>query len=108
MNPKTNSARTWLMLGTGIVCIAIALNAQVKTQTSESAQPSTVQTTVERGEVVTVTGNDLVVKMEDGSLRHFPNVPESARVNVDGKELGISRSETWHEAPADHHYHDNS
>jgi hypothetical protein len=44
---------------------------------------------VERGEVVTVTGNDLVVKMEDGSLRHFANLPESARVSVDGKELGI-------------------
>ena len=32
-------------------------------------------------------GNDLVVKMEDGTIRHFPNVPESAKVIVDGKEL---------------------
>jgi hypothetical protein len=44
---------------------------------------------VERGEVVLVDGNDLVVKMEDGSLRHIPNVPESARATVDGKEMGI-------------------
>jgi LPXTG-motif cell wall-anchored protein len=44
---------------------------------------------VERGEVVTVAGNDLVVKMEDGTIRHFPNVPESVRVTVDGKQLGI-------------------
>jgi hypothetical protein len=31
----------------------------------------------------------LVVKMADGTIRHFPNVPESARATVDGKELGI-------------------
>jgi LPXTG-motif cell wall-anchored protein len=27
--------------------------------------------------------------MSDGTLRHFPNVPESAKVMVDGKQLGI-------------------
>jgi hypothetical protein len=27
--------------------------------------------------------------MEDGEIRHIPNVPESARATVDGKELGI-------------------
>jgi hypothetical protein len=27
--------------------------------------------------------------MEDGTLRHFSNVPESTRINVDGKELGV-------------------
>ena len=36
-----------------------------------------------------VTGNDLVVKMSDGEIRHFPNVPESTRVTVDGQQLGI-------------------
>src|SRR3974390_1391334 len=30
-----------------------------------------------------------MVKMEDGSIRDIRNVPESARVTVDGKELGI-------------------
>src|SRR5205814_4896465 len=29
------------------------------------------------------------VKMEDGEIRHVPNVPESAKISVDGKELGI-------------------
>ena len=38
---------------------------------------------------MTVSGNDLVVKMADGTLRNFENVPESARVTVDGKQLGI-------------------
>jgi len=27
--------------------------------------------------------------MEDGTLRHFSNVPESTRINVDGQELGV-------------------
>ena len=44
---------------------------------------------VERDKVVTVAGNDLVVKMEDGTIPHFPNVSESARVTVDGQQLGI-------------------
>jgi LPXTG-motif cell wall-anchored protein len=69
--------------------ITVAVHAQVKTSTSTSTGQATTQTQVERGEVVSVNGNDLVVKMEDGSLRHFANVPESARVTVDGQELGI-------------------
>ena len=74
-----------------IFCLffAVGVSAQVQTgATSTSGQPS-VETQVERGQVVTVNGNDLVVKMEDGSLRHFANVPESAKVTVEGKELGI-------------------
>jgi LPXTG-motif cell wall-anchored protein len=39
--------------------------------------------------VVYVNGNDLVVRMEDGTIRHLPNVPDSARATVDGKEVGI-------------------
>jgi len=79
------------MLAVGAVCLALAvgMSAQVQTETNTTAHHPTVQTTVERAEVVYVSGNDLVVKMEDGSLRHINNVPESARVTVDGKELGI-------------------
>jgi LPXTG-motif cell wall-anchored protein len=36
-----------------------------------------------------VSGNDLYVKDEAGQIRHFPNVPESARVTVAGQQLGI-------------------
>ena len=39
--------------------------------------------------MVYVSGNDLVVKMADGTIRHFANVPDSARADVDGKMLGI-------------------
>jgi hypothetical protein len=69
--------------------ISVAVEAQVQTKSSTSTGQATTQTQVERGEVVSVTGNDLVVKMEDGSLRHFSNIPESARVTVDGQQLGI-------------------
>jgi Rieske Fe-S protein len=74
-----------------IFCLlfAVGVSAQVKTGTANTSGQSAVETQVQRGEVVTVYGNDLVVKMEDGSLRHFANVPESAKVTVDGKELGI-------------------
>ena len=36
-----------------------------------------------------VSGNDLWVKDEAGQMRHFPNVPESVRVTVNGQQLGI-------------------
>jgi hypothetical protein len=65
------------------------MSAQVQTETSTTSHAANVQTQVERGEVVLVDGNDLVVKMDDGSLRHFANVSESAKVDVDGKQLGI-------------------
>ena len=68
---------------------AVTMCAQVQTDSSTTAGQPTKQVTVERGEVVYVSGNDLVVKMEDGQIRHFPNVSESARINVGGKELGI-------------------
>ena len=65
------------------------LLAQVQTQQTTTSGPATKNVTVERGEVVLVEGNDLVVKMEDGTIRHIPNVPESAKVTVDGRQLGI-------------------
>jgi hypothetical protein len=39
--------------------------------------------------VVVVSGNDLVLRLEDGSIRHIANVPDSFRAVVDGKEIGI-------------------
>jgi hypothetical protein len=81
----------WQVLAVGALCVAFAwsMSAQVKTETSTSSGQPSHEASVERGEVVLVNGNDLVVKMEDGSIRHFANVPESARVTVDGQQLGI-------------------
>jgi LPXTG-motif cell wall-anchored protein len=78
------------LLAAGAIGIfAVATCAQVQTESSTKSGQATKEVKVERAEVVYVSGNDLVVKMEDGQIRHVANVPESARVNVDGKELGI-------------------
>ena len=91
MNSIQFAKKLFLPFAAGMVCIGLSVtsNAQVKTQTTTESGPAQQDVTVERGEVVYVSGNDLVVKMEDGEMRHFPNVPESARITVDGKELGI-------------------
>jgi RNase P/RNase MRP subunit p29 len=90
---KSSSSRTTtavvLMLGTLCFALAVPTKAQIQTEKSTTVGRTTMQVQMERGEVVLVDGNDLVVKMEDGTIRHFPNVPESAKVTVDGKELGI-------------------
>ena len=46
------------------------------------------KTEVRRGEVVYVSGNDLVVKTEAGQIKHFV-VPEGATAVVDGKTLTV-------------------
>lgn len=91
MNTTTRWTRACLVLAVGAICVAVVLSttAQVKTETATTRGPAAKEVNVERGEVVSVSGNDLVVKMENGEIRHFPNVPESARVTVAGKELGI-------------------
>ena len=80
-----------LLLATGTLGLAFAVqtSAQVQTTTATTAGQSSQTVTVNRGEVYAVDGNDLIVKMQDGTFRHFPDVPESARATVDGKQLGI-------------------
>jgi hypothetical protein len=91
MNSKTGWTLARLVLGVGVVCVAftLSMSAQVQRKTTTNSGKASVETKVESGEVVTVSGNDLVVKMADGTIRHFPNVPESARATVDGQQLGI-------------------
>ncbi len=91
MNPGNLWKTRWLALGAGTISLAFAIGtmAQVQTDTSVEHGAATRTSTVERAQVVAVTGNDLVVKMEDGTIRHFPNVPESTRVTVGGQQLGI-------------------
>ena len=81
----------WSVVASITICLALTLglSAQVETQTTKATGTPDVVTKVERGEVVTISGNDLVVKMADGTLRNFENVPASAKVTVDGKQLGV-------------------
>jgi hypothetical protein len=78
------------LLGAGIVCLvfAVAMLAQDTTRTQTSTGAASKNFKVERGEVVYVSGNDLVVKMENGDIRSV-TVPDSARATVDGKELSV-------------------
>ena len=85
---KTSLCHLCLVIA-ACLAVSISLTAQVNTATTETRGMPTQQATIERGEVVYVSGNDLVVKMSDGELRHFSNIPETARATVDGKELSI-------------------
>jgi hypothetical protein len=78
-----------VVAGAVLLAIAFTARAQVQTQTKVEHGPAEQAVKVERGEVVYVSGNDLVVKMENGEIRHFPNVPDSKTVTVDGKELTV-------------------
>ena len=79
------------LLGGSVICLALSLSAtaQVQTQKTEAHGPTAKEVTVERGEIVYINGNNVVVKMEDGSFRHFDNVPDSTTVMVDGKPVNI-------------------
>jgi len=80
------------LLAVGAFCIAFTLTASGQVQTKTTTAPEGAPTKsikVERGTVVYVSGNSCVIKAEDGTLRHFDNVPESVTVTVDGKQLNI-------------------
>jgi hypothetical protein len=89
MNARIHWTNVALAVGTISLGFAVCTGAQVQTQKSTTQGAASKAAQVDRGEVVLVEGNDLVVKMEDGTIRHFPNVPESAQITVDGRQLGI-------------------
>lgn len=80
------------LLAMVLLCLSLSamMMAQVKTEKTTTQGQPTVETTVERGEVVAVSGNDLVVKMEDGQIRNFSDIPESTKVTVNGQQLSVS------------------
>jgi hypothetical protein len=91
VNSKNELQRLVLVLAVGVFALTLNANlsAQVQTETYTTPGQPTTEVKVDRGTVLLVDGNDLVVKAEDGHLVHFANVPESARAIVDGQELGI-------------------
>jgi hypothetical protein len=91
VNRRNESQRVLLVLALGVVGLILNANvsAQVQTDTFTTTGQPTAEVKVDRGTVVLVDGNDLVVKAEDGHLVHFANVPESARATVDGQQIGI-------------------
>ena len=87
------SSRTILqcLLAGGALCVAFSLPAAAQVKSTETVEHGTAakEVKVERGEIVYVSGNDVVVKMEDGSLRNFFNVPDSTTITVAGKQLNV-------------------
>jgi hypothetical protein len=80
-----------LIFAAGTLCLAFtaSTSAQVQSTTTTTVGVPTREVQIESGEVVAVAGNSLFVKMADGSTRDFPNIPETAKVTVDGQQLGI-------------------
>jgi hypothetical protein len=92
MNPiqQTQSiVLKWVMAGGASLFLTLAAGAQVQTSTNVEHGAAMQTVNVERGEVVAVSGNDLIVRREDGELLDFPNVPDNKTVTVDGKQLTI-------------------
>lgn len=92
MKTKQRTARVLHNLAVAsavFIAIAVAAGAQVQTQTKVTSGPSTKSIKIERGTVVHVSGNDVVIKAEDGTLRDFDNVPESTTVTVNGQQLNV-------------------
>jgi hypothetical protein len=66
------------LLATGTLGLAFAVqtSAQVQTTKSTTVGESSHTVKVNRGVVYAVDGNDLIVKMEDGTFRMCPSLPE--------------------------------
>jgi len=79
------------LLAGGALCVAFSLPAAAQVKSSETVEHGTSikQVNIERGEIMYVSGNDLVIRMEDGSLRDFFDVPDSSTITVDGRQLNV-------------------
>ena len=85
MKPTTVKA---LFLASAVWITAMTLMAQDRSTTQVTPGQASTTSQVERAEVVYVSGNELVVKMDTGEVRHL-TVPDTARATVDGKEVTI-------------------
>jgi hypothetical protein len=74
-----------VVIAAGSICPSIAQDTTKSTVTQGQA---TVTTQVERAEVVYVSGNELVVRMENGEVRHVTVAPNATAL-VDGKQLTV-------------------
>jgi len=70
-----------------ITCSALLLAQDVTTESVRHHAPS-YETKVQNAKVIYVEGNDLVLRLENGTVEHLV-VPDSDRFNVDGKSLAV-------------------
>ena len=78
-----------LTLAAEVACMALNGSAQVRSQTTTTNGKASQRVKVERAEVVLVSGRDLVLRMEDGTIRYIANVPDSFKAAVGDKEFGV-------------------
>lgn len=71
-----------------IACIPPSA-AQVQSSKTVSHGEAVKEVKIERGEIVYVKGNTVVLKMGDGSLKEFDDVSDSVSFMVDGKPVNI-------------------
>lgn len=92
MNSVTGITRTSLIAMLGLCSAFLAYpgtSAALQDTTVKNVAPSgesTVTTEVKSGEVVYASGNDVVVKVENGAVENF-TVPDGFKFQVEGKEL---------------------
>jgi hypothetical protein len=91
MGIRFSNAITQALLVGGALCFSFSSPATPQVQSTQTVEhgPTTREVRIERGQVVYVSGNDMMLKMEDGSIEAFNNVPDSKTVHVDGQELNI-------------------
>jgi RNase P/RNase MRP subunit p29 len=66
-----------------------ASRAQVQSSKTVTHSAAAREVKIDRGEIVYVSGNTVVLRMEDGSLKEFDNVSDSLSFQVDGKPVNI-------------------
>ena len=91
MTSGSRGSRLLVAFAPVVVCVVFAMSgsAQMHTKTTTTSGKATQREKVDRAEVILVFGNDLVLRMEDGTVRHIANVPDSFTALVDGKKIGI-------------------
>src|SRR5580765_1285758 len=73
----------------GVLFLSSWVATQAQTTTTETTKGEATVTTSElTGEVLSVEGNDLAVKLQTGEVRVF-HVPPARKFVVDGKELSV-------------------
>jgi hypothetical protein len=92
---RLSAQHVYRVLGQVVVCLAVSLPAlaQVQSKTTTTQGSTTKQVTIQRGEITYVKGHTVVVKMEDGTLEQFDNVPDNLRFTVDGKPVNIRNAQ---------------
>ena len=79
-----------LLFALALVFVGVQVAMAMQDTSAQSVQQGAAQvsTEIKTGEVIYVSGNDLVVRVDDGQVKHI-EVPDDFKFQVDGKELSV-------------------